>query len=239
MATASALPTSPAPGRRTALPRFRINEKVDVPSEVVDLNSFCRWMCSKDPSRYGRFSYIRGTIWMELTVEEMYTHNRVKAEYYRALGNLVREQDNGILLPDGMLLRNTPADLSTEPDGIYQTYEALDTGRVRRVQGSSPGVFLLEGSPEMVLEIVSAASVEKDTVGLVETYRKAGVAEYWLVDARGATVQFDILKHGAKGYTATRRLTGGWLKSAVFGKSFQLIQEVDRLGDPCYILAVR
>ena len=31
----------------------------------------------------------------------------------------------------------------------------------------------------------------------------------------------------------------GWLKSAVFGKSFRLTRQVDPLGDPRYTLAVR
>jgi Uma2 family endonuclease len=63
-----------------------------------------------------------------------------------------------------------------------------------------------------LLEIVSAGSVEKDTQTLRELYWKAGIAEYWLVDARGERLAFDILRHAAKGYVATRK-AAGWLKS--------------------------
>jgi Uma2 family endonuclease len=90
----------------------------------------------------------------------------------------------------------------------------------------------------MVLEVVSASSEEKDTVVLRDLYWRAGVKEYWLVDPRGDDLAFDILRHGAKGY-ATARKQGGWLKSAVFGRSFRLTREVDRTGLPACTLAVR
>jgi Uma2 family endonuclease len=76
----------------------------------------------------------------------------------------------------------------------------------------------------MVLEVLSRSSVRKDRVILRQAYWEAEVREYWLVDARDAPVQFDVLRHTAKGYTASRK-ADGWIKSAVFGKSFRLTQE--------------
>jgi Uma2 family endonuclease len=63
----------------------------------------------------------------------------------------------------------------------------------------------LEGSPEMVLEVVSETSVHKDTEELRELYWHAGTLEYWLVDARTDATHFDILHYGRKGYTTTRK----------------------------------
>ena len=42
----------------------------------------------------------------------------------------------------------------------------------------------------------------------------------------------------ARGYRATPK-KGGWLASAVFGKSFRLTRQADELGHPEYTLAVR
>ena len=67
---------------------------------------------------------------------------------------------------------------------------------------------------------------------------KAGVREYWLVDARKELLQFDILRHTSRGYVATRK-RDGWMKSAVFGKSFRLTQQPNGMGHPDYTLAVR
>ena len=62
--------------------------------------------------------------------------------------------------------------------------------------------------------------------------------EYWLVDGRKEPLSFEILRYTAKGYVSTRKQQG-WLKSAVFGKSFRLIQGTDPFGDPQYTLEVR
>lgn len=90
----------------------------------------------------------------------------------------------------------------------------------------------------MVLEIGSKTSVRKDTVTLHELYWRAGVHEYWLVDARGELPQFDILRHTTEGYVATEGQES-WLQSEVFGREFRFTQQTDPLGHPQYTLAVR
>lgn len=115
---------------------------------------------------------------------------------------------------------------------------AAATGTVRLVEGAKQGFIELEGSPDMVLEIVSNSSVRKDYKLLRNAYWKAGIREYWLVDARGEKLEFQILKHTSKGYSPIRPV-GGWLKSAVFRKSFWLIATKNHLGHPDFELQVR
>jgi Uma2 family endonuclease len=69
-------------------------------------------------------------------------------------------------------------------------------------------------------------------------FRHAGITEYWLVDARGERLSFEILRRGPKGYTSVRR-QGGWVKSTVFGKSFKLARNPDRVNNPSYTPSVR
>jgi Uma2 family endonuclease len=95
----------------------------------------------------------------------------------------------------------------------------------------------LDGTPDMVLEVVSPSSVEKDTVQLRHLYWQAGIREYWLVDARGPRLVFDILSYTPKGYAATRK-QAGWLKSATFQRSFKLTHRTDHLGHPDYQLEI-
>jgi Uma2 family endonuclease len=87
----------------------------------------------------------------------------------------------------------------------------------------------------MVLEVVSRHSVRKDTKILRNLYWRAGIPEYWLVDARKTPLQFDILRWTERGYSASRRREG-WLKSKVFGRSFLLETKPDRLGHPQFFL---
>jgi Uma2 family endonuclease len=106
------------------------------------------------------------------------------------------------------------------------------------IEGAQEGYVELEGTPDMTLEIVSASSVEKDTDILRNDYWRAGISEYWLADARGERPRFDILRYTSRGYVPTRK-QAGWIKSAVFGKSFRLIVRTDALGHPEYTLRCR
>jgi Uma2 family endonuclease len=96
----------------------------------------------------------------------------------------------------------------------------------------------MEVSPDMVLEVVSPGSTHKDRVTMRQAYWEAEIREYWVVDALKAPLQFDIFRYTTRGYVATRK-QDGWLKSAVFGKSFRLTQQQNALGHPEYTLAVR
>jgi Uma2 family endonuclease len=148
----------------------------------------------------------------------------VSAVLYR----LIRERDLGQFYPDGTLVSNRRADVSNEPDAILVSRATFAAGWARLVPSADERDFVeIEGSPDMVLEIVSPSSVGKDTVQLRERYHLAGVAEYWLIDARGDEVQFEILRHTPVGYEPTTAATG-WLSSGLFGCQFRL----DRVRDP-------
>lgn len=211
---------------------------VRIPAWVQDRASFRRWLNSDDFPEKGRICFLAGEVWADMSKEQLYSHNQVKQEFNLVLGGLVKACKLGTWFPDGVLIGNAEVDFTSGPDGCFVSREALETGRVRLISGSKDGFVELEGSPDMVLEIVSDSSLEKDTELLPKLYWEAGIQEYWLVDARDEPLSFEILRHGLKGYTYVRR-QGGWLKSGVFGKAFQLTRKVDELGNPEYTVAVR
>jgi Uma2 family endonuclease len=215
-----------------------LNGEVRIPGWVVDLASFRRWACSDAFPERGRFSYLGGELWVDLSMEEVLFHNQVKGEFAVVLGALVKAGQLGRYYHDRVLLSNADADLSTEPDGMFVSYESLRSGRLRGVEGAEQGYREMQGSPDMVLEVVSWSSVQKDTVRLRNLYWRAGVTEYWLVDAREDDPRFDILRRGRKGFVVTRR-QGSWLPSSVFGASFQLTRGTDPVGDPLFTLAIQ
>jgi Uma2 family endonuclease len=143
----------------------------------------------------------------------------------------------GRYMTDRMLLTNTEANLNAEPDGLFFTWEALRSGRLRFVQREGQGIMELEGTPDQVLEIVSKSSVRKDTVLLRDLYFKAGIPEYWLVDVRDGVMSFEILQRTPEGYVAVPAVDG-WLASKVFGKKFQLQKKSDPLGHVQFVVAV-
>jgi hypothetical protein len=212
---------------------------VHIPAWVEDHASFRRWVHSDEyPEETGRICYFNGEIWVDLSMEQLFTHNQVKNEYAFTLTGVIKAGRLGRFFADGALVSNLEANLSAEPDGMFVSTKTMRTGRIQLVEGKKVGYIELLGTPDMTLKIVSESSVEKDTVILPELYWRAGVREYWRVDARGESLVFDILRHTAKGYVATRK-RAGWVKSAVFGRSFRLAQQADELGHAEYTLEVR
>src|SRR5262249_10387895 len=212
-----------------------VADQVRIPSWVNDLESFRRWSQSDDYPERGWVSFLDGEIWVDTHMEQLFSHNQVKTCFTGTLWRLAQAEERGYYFSDRALLIHEGANLSTEPDGTFCAYEAVEEGRVRLVEGIEEGYVELEGTPDMVLEIVSTYSVRKDTEVLRKLYWRAGISEYWLVDARKSPLQFDILRRTARGYAAARRQRG-WLTSRVFERSFLLDTEPDRLGHPRYTL---
>jgi Uma2 family endonuclease len=214
------------------------DDRVRIPSWVKDLKSFRRWVHSESFPEHGRICFLRGEVWVDLSMEQVFTHNQVKGEFNISLGGWIKTNDLGRFFPDGAQLTNALAELSTIADGVFVSEESMDEGLVRFVEGKREGYLELQGTPDMVLEVVSPSSVEKDTEILPELYWKAGIPEYWLVDARKEPLQFDIFKRAEQGYVPTRKV-GGWMKSTVFAASFRLTREKDKRGNPVFALAIK
>ncbi|MBL8798689.1 MAG: Uma2 family endonuclease [Planctomycetia bacterium] len=212
-------------------------KRVHIPVWVQDLPSFRRWAHTDDFPESGRISFIHGEVWVDMS-KEQFVHNQIKGEMGATLMPLAKRERLGRYFPDGYLLSNDEANLSTNPDGMFVSKVALLNRRARLVPGSEEGLVELHGSPDMVLEVISPSTIEKDTVVLRKLYALAGITEYWLVNPWAARLEFDILRLGSRGYTATRK-QGGWLKSAVFGKSFRLVQQTDELGYAEYSLEMK
>jgi len=211
---------------------------VQVPGWVRDLASFRRWVHSGEYPEKVRICYLAGEIWVDLSMEDFFPHNQLKNEFAFVLTGITKSQRSGRFIPDGMLVTNVAADLSCEPDGMFVSRKSWDAGRVRLVEGKEGKQIELEGTPDMALQIISASSTTKDRETLRELFWQAGITEYWLVDARGERLDFDILRRTAKGYVATRK-QAGWVKSNVFAKHFRLSRTLDERGDPEYTLEVK
>jgi len=227
-----------APGTGILATFVANGDAVQIPVWVRDLASFRRWAHSDEFPEKGRICFLDGEIWVDMSMEQFFTHNQVKSEFSTVINLLVKTERLGRFFPDGMLCTNVDANLSCEPDAGFFSYESLASKRIRLVEGKQGGFVELEGTPDMVLEVVSAGSVTKDLETLHDLYWKAGIPEYWLVDVRGEEVVFEIYRHGTKGFTAGRK-NDGWIKSSVFGKSFRLVRRQDPIGNPEFILEVK
>jgi Uma2 family endonuclease len=115
--------------------------------------------------------------------------------------------------------------LSVEPDLVFVSDESIDAGRVRlmpKAGGGADRYIELEGPPDLVVEIVSDTSVRKDTERLPGAYFRAGVSEFWLLDARGEELIFRIHRRGASQYEPADVNAEGFQPSIVLGREFRL-----------------
>ncbi len=238
----SPLPSAAAdmPGAPAAVARADVfvANRIAIPGWIDNLEMYRRWTQSDEYPQNGWISYVNGTIFVDANMEEFLSHNRVKQAFNTAFGMLLMQQPLGCFVPDRMLLVNESANLSTEPDGLFYLWPTMQSGRLRLVAGKNAGFTQLEGTPDCVLEIVSDGSVTKDLVALRDSYWKAQIPEYWLVDARRDVVTFDILRHTAEGYQATP-LQDGWVRSEILGHSFRVERTVDPLGLAQFVVHVK
>lgn len=212
-------------------------QSVHIPDWVNDQPSFRRWAGSDDFPEAGRICFLDGEVWVDMS-KEQFSHNQLKGEFNRVLGSLARRECPGRYFPDGMLLTHVEANLTARPDGMYVSVVTLRSGGARLIEGAEEGFVELEGTPDVVLEVISPGSFQKDTVLLRDLYWQADIPEYWLVDPRGDRLEFQILRRGERGYGAVRK-SAGWLKSTVLGQSFRLSRGDDSLGYPEYTLDVK
>src|SRR5262249_30799052 len=177
-----------------------INEgqEITVPGWVTDLEAFRRWTGSDDVPENLRIWWLKGEVWIDMSGEQVFTHVRVKTKLTMALGSLADEEQLGLYFTDGLLLSNFAADISGKPDGLFLSTATLASDRIRLIEGQDGGFTELQGSPDMVLEIISKSSEKKDDVVLRQAYWEAGVAEYWIVDVRKEPIRFEILRHGKR-----------------------------------------
>src|SRR5262249_18465023 len=120
---------------------------------------------------------------------------------------------------------------------LFLSTATLASDRVRLIEGAETGYVEIQGSPDMVLEVVSRSSTRKDQVTLRRSYWEASVREYWLVDARSEPPRLEILRRGSRGYPSVRP-QGDWVRSVVFEKTFRLSQKSGVGGFPRYRLEV-
>jgi Uma2 family endonuclease len=214
------------------------SRRISVPGWVTDLESFRRWVHSDDFPDEGRIWWLCGEVWVDMSKEQLFTHNVVKAELTMALRLIATTENLGTYFTDGVLLSNFAAEIAGNPDGMFVLTATFGTDRIRLLEGKQAGFVELQGSPDMVLEVISQSSEEKDDVHLRKAYFDAGIPEYWIIDVREEPFRFDVLRRGPRGYVNTRK-QGGWVKSATFGRSFRLVARAGPGGYPDYKLESR
>jgi Uma2 family endonuclease len=232
--------TMPRPARTAAA--VSAPESFCIPAALLGLPAFRRWAQSTDFPDRGRIDWIDGELEVDMSPEEINTHGTPKVAIARTLGNLLEDQDLGVVLVDSTRITCPEANLSVEPDVVVVLFQSVDQGKVKLVPAAgSTGTRCAEiqGAPDLVVECVSDSSVAKDRLRLRNSYAVAGISEYWIVDARPSKPMLTVLRLVKRGYREVRANRDGYVRSTLLGLAVRLERQPPRSGLVRYRLVVR
>jgi Uma2 family endonuclease len=191
---------------------------------IAGLDRFRDWAHSDLYPEHGKFSYIQGVLEGEMSPESHHEHNSIKSRLTAWLCKTIDELQLGEVFSDRSMLVNEAVGLATEPDLMFCKWETLQTecAKLQPYKNSAKGLVELHGTPDLVVEIVSPSSVKKDKVRLKKAYFECGIPEYWLIDARGAKLDFKIFVRGQNQYKAVEAAADEYLPSPLFDVAVRL-----------------
>ncbi len=213
---------------------IRFEEQIEIPLDIRSLAEFRRWAASEGFPECGRIDFLSGSIEVEMSPEDVFCHGALKGEIYATLHHRVKRDRLGHVFVDRTRVSCPETGLSVEPDVVFVSSESRAQGRIRMVPkpGGQSGRYVeLEGPPDLIVEIVSDASVTKDTRRLPEAYTRAGVAEFWLADARGQELLFRVHHLTDNGYQAADVDGEGYQPSTIFNSRFRLDGQRNEKGE--------
>jgi Uma2 family endonuclease len=223
-----------------------IDGEIAIPADAFTFEGFERWCFSKNFPETGRIDYLAGTIELELNevgegTEDLFTHNAVLMAIGARLHSLLSEEDLGEVFSKGARIVLPKARLSVTPDLTVILQESLDQERAQLLPGRSADCFRgIEGTPDLIVEVLSDTSEKKDAKLLPRLYAQAGVPELWLVDARGKDLRFDLFTLRDGRYETVPPNTVGWTFCPGLSRAFRLVrQHRPRLGTWRYTLEHR
>ena len=119
-------------------------------------------------------------------------HQRISWELEFRLSQLVRAQSMGVIF-------NAPLDVILSDEDVVQP----DILFISRERSEIIHEDAIHGAPDLVIEILSPATAERDRTYKRTLYARSGVQEYWLVDPDSKSIE--VLALGPQGYQLAGR----------------------------------
>ena len=102
------------------------------------------------------------------------------------------------------------------PTDVVLSQESVVQPDILFVSNERRGIITeanVSGAPDLVVEILSPSTAERDRELKLDLYARYGVREYWIVDPEAETVE--VMELGAEGASRVRRYDGGSVESAL------------------------
>jgi Uma2 family endonuclease len=141
------------------------------------------------PDDGNRYEIIDGVLYV--TNAPNFDHQFAVSEIHLQLGFFVKERKLGVVLTASFEIHLSGVAQPVQPDVFF-----IVTAHQPR-----PGDKFFEGAPDLIVEVLSPASVRLDRSIKLNAYERAGVGEYWLVDPRTHFVEVYTLSAESGEYT--------------------------------------
>jgi Uma2 family endonuclease len=112
-------------------------------------------------------------------------HQRLSRDLAFALHEYLRGTGTGEVL-------NSPVGVKLGPTTVLEP----DIVVVLRAHADRIGAQVIDGPPDLVVEILSPGTARRDLGVKRATYERAGVSEYWIVDPKRQAVEVLVLDRG-------------------------------------------
>ena len=141
-----------------------------------------------------RYEFLDGALLRSPTPDT--AHQSVQAELGWRMARFIREGGLGHLFfaPTDVVLSRTDV---VQPDLLFISSERAHIITLANIQGA----------PDLIVEIRSDSTAERDESFKRQLYADSGVEEYWLVDPEAATISVLLLRENA--YTEAATFTVG------------------------------
>lgn len=113
-----------------------------------------------------------------------YSHQRIVFDLATLLRRFVEAHDLGEVHVAPLPVRLWPGKIR-EPDVLFMAHEHRD-----RISEQ------VLGPPDLVVEVTSPSTRQVDRMEKIVEYARAGIPEYWVVDAEARTVEVFVLRQG-------------------------------------------
>jgi Uma2 family endonuclease len=154
-----------------------------------------------------RYELIHGEV--RLTPSPNTRHQTVVHNLDMSLGQFVLQNKLGEVWTAPLDVR-LGEDTALQPDLIF----------VSNARAATIKEGYIEGSPDLVVEVLSPSTAAHDRATKLGIYAAAGVTEFWLVDAQARTVE--VLKLQAKKYFVEAVLAGDQVLTSSLFPGWQL-----------------
>ncbi len=114
-------------------------------------------------------------------------HQRISWNLGYALGDFVRSHDLGVIY-------NAPLDVVFSQEDVAQP-DILFIAKQKQAIITKENI---QGAPDLIIEILSPATAERDKTYKRTLYARYGVKEYWLVDPDKQSIE--VLELGENGF---------------------------------------